>query len=195
MQNVTERERQLLWMFRVRKYLDCPYISFDALNMDSSPSVPDPGSFLWPTLPFEFAGGAILFVRKVRWDTLRHSSARSGSLQQSLYFHIFGRQVFTDPKCCFFLHGLVMCFFTGLFLSIRSLACQWMDVRLTLGLNYRFWAWFKSLAFVRVILFFFYTIRTSPKKDETAVYDCKSWLIPGSYSHRFTDKFLFCVVH
>ena len=45
------------------------------------------------------------------------------------------------------------------------------------------------------VLFSCYTVLTSPKKDETAVYGCKSWLVLGSYSYRFTDKFLFCVVH
>ena len=40
-----------------------------------------------------------------------------------------------------------------------------------------------------------YTVLKSPKKDETAVYGCKSWLVLSSYSYRFTDKFFFCVVH
>ena len=52
----------------------------------------------------------------------------------------------------------------------------------------------RKIAGIRAgVSFCCYTILKSPKKDETAVYGCKSWLVSSSYSYWFTDKFLFCV--
>ena len=72
-------------------------------------------------------------------------------------------------------------------LVVLNLSVNGYVLELVLGYNFEH---NKQLAFDWLFIIAPYTVMTSPKKDETAVYGWSCWLSPSSCSYRFTDKLI-----